>query len=93
MRVQANGKVRRSPEEWERIFERFRASGLSEAAFCRRAKLSTSSFAKWKRRLASEAETPRFVECTPAARPERSSLAAGEMELCLPKEITLRWKP
>jgi len=94
MRVQTNGKVRRSRAEWRKIFDRFEASGLSETAFCHREEIAKGSFSRWKHSFrASEAETTGFVELSPAVQPSSSSLEAGEMELVLPGGARLRWKP
>jgi hypothetical protein len=94
MRVQANGKVRRSRAEWRGICERFKASGLSDAAFCRREGIAKGSFSRWKNLLhASEGEKAAFVEISPPVQPSFTSLEAGEMELVLPGGVCLRWKP
>ncbi len=45
---------RRSQAEWQRILERFEASGLTQAAFCREQGLSLSTFGYWKRRLGEQ---------------------------------------
>ncbi len=45
--------TRRSRAEWQRIIEAFAASGLTQAAFCRREGLALSTFQYWKRRLAA----------------------------------------
>ena len=93
MRVQKNGKVRRSPEEWQRIFERVRSSGLSESAFCRREKISKSSFSKWKRRMSSgELEADGFVELAPPKPAIRVPTRSGELELRLPGGVVLLWR-
>ncbi len=94
MQIQSNGKARRSPAEWEAIFERFAESGLSQRAFCRRERLPLGSFAKWRRKLGgadAAAEQGRFVELMPKA-PSAPALAAGEMELVLPGDVRLRWR-
>ena len=93
MRVQKNGKVRRSPDEWQRIFERFRSSDLSESAFCRREKISKSSFSKWKLRMATgEQEAAGFVELAAPTPARRLPLTSGELEIRLPGGVVLRWK-
>ncbi|RLA16560.1 MAG: hypothetical protein DRQ56_10400 [Gammaproteobacteria bacterium] len=51
MRRQADGKARRSREEWVQIFDRFRSSRQSGAAFCRKHKLPRSSFEKWRKKV------------------------------------------
>jgi hypothetical protein len=38
----SDGRVQRSRDEWRKIMDRFRSSGLSEAALCRCEKLSPS---------------------------------------------------
>ena len=101
MRVQSNGKIRRTASEWEALLRAQRESGLSEAAFCRRKKLPKSSFSKAKqrhprRRAMRKAKAPAFVELSePAAEAHEApatSFAAGEFELSLPGGIVLRWK-
>ena len=94
MRVQANGKMRRSRAEWRRIFDRFETTDLSEAAFCRREGIAKGSFSRWKHCFrASEGEKAGFVELPPPVHPSSASLEAGEMELALPGGVRLRWKP
>jgi hypothetical protein len=97
MRVQANGRVRRSRSEWREIFDRFETSGLSRAAFCRREDLSKSSFTKWKTRLADDpapaAESVPFVDLSSAVSELAApSLGAGEIEVLLPGGVRIRWK-
>ena len=94
MRVQANGKVRRSRGEWRKILDRFERSDLSEAAFCRREGIAKGSFARWKRSFqAPEGEKADFVELPPPVQPSSVPLEAGEMVLVLPGGVRLRWKP
>ena len=94
MRVQSNGKMRRSRAEWREIFDRFERNDLSEAAFCRQEGIAKGSFSRWKRCFrASEGEKAGFVEFSPPVRPSFASLEAGEMELVLPGGVRLRWKP
>ena len=96
MRVQANGKVRRSIEEWREILARFEASGISQREFCRKEGLPLGSFSRWRRRLEG-GETPhgldtgRFVELTPNPSP-LTGLSGGDMELLLPGGVQLRWR-
>ncbi len=96
MRVQANGKVRRSSEEWREILDRFETSGISQREFCRKESLPLGSFSKWKRRLEGNGPPPstntgRFVELTPQSS-SVIGLSAGEMELSLPGGVQLRWR-
>ncbi|WP_435106578.1 IS66 family insertion sequence element accessory protein TnpA [Arhodomonas sp. AD133] len=50
--------IRRSEAQWREIFAAHEASGLSQAAFCRREGLALSTFAYWKRRLAMDDAAP-----------------------------------
>ena len=103
MRKQADGRLRRSREEWERIFERFYSSEMTVTAFCHREKLPKTTFEKWKKKIGRRQRTlpaaPTFVEWpsrsdpTPASTAKPSSLSAGELELSLPGGVVLRWKP
>ena len=102
MRKQADGKIRRSREEWERIFDRFYSGGMTSAAFCRREKIAKASFEKWKKEIGRRSETvrvaPTFVEwpssadSTPAAPIAPAMLSSGELELSLPGGVVIRWK-
>lgn len=103
MRKQADGKVRRSREEWEQIFERFRSSGQTGAAFCRKNKLPKSSFEKWSDKIGrgskSRGLTPALIEWPAPVELEApipsssSGPAAGEFEILLPGHVVLHWKP
>lgn len=97
MRVQTNGKVKRSASEWRAIFKRFEASAMSQAAFCWREKIAKGSFSNWKKRFEEEEEsggTPGgFVEVGPVLpAPPTSFLDPGELELSLPGGVRLRWR-
>ena len=98
MRVLADGRVRRTASEWRAILDRQARSGLSDAAFCRRAKLSRGSFVKWKQRLATKTRAaavvePAFVEwVAPVGEVEEGAETAREFELSLPGGVVLRWK-
>ncbi len=41
-------------EEWSRIMEEWKGTGLSGAAFCREREITCKRFYKWKHRLCSE---------------------------------------
>ncbi len=49
-----NKKARRSRGEWQQLVEAHAASGLTQAAFCRREGLALSTFQYWKRQLAAD---------------------------------------
>jgi hypothetical protein len=86
MKISSNGKVRRTADEWQGIFSRFRDSGMTEAAFCRQEKIAKSSFSKRKAAARVQRRKPVFVELT------SPSVAECEMILTLPGGATLRWK-
>lgn len=96
MRVLADGRVRRTEAEWRTLMERFERSGLSVSAFCRRAKVSRSSFVKWRQQLAGSASSsPGFVEWlapSSGAAEAEERRGAGELELSLPGGAVLRWR-
>ncbi len=100
MRKQADGKMRRSREEWERIFDRFHSGTMTGAAFCRREKIAKSSFEKWRKKIGrrSKAAAPTFVEWPTPTEPAfdattaPGALCSGELELSLPGGVVIRWK-
>jgi hypothetical protein len=100
MQVLADGRVRRTSSEWEKIMARHRKSRLPIAAFCEREEISRSAFASWKRRLSGGGKkSPSFVELTrsrtsPAVKPAVAliSPAGTSFELVLPGGVTLRWR-
>ena len=96
MQVLADGRVRRTSGEWEKIMARHRESGLPIAAFCEKEEISRSAFASWKRRLSGGRRTPpSFVELTrPPVKPTAASTspAGTSFELVLPGGVTLRWR-
>ena len=99
MRKQADGKVRRSREEWRAIIGRFHSSGMTGAAFCRREKLPKSSFEKWKRKIGSRPKVtrkqPNFVEWPTPTAPilpmDNADRSSAQFELSLPGGVVLRW--
>ena len=97
MGVRGKRREKRSRVEWEELFSRFEASGLSGAAFCQRERISKSSFARWKRMLNGRQPEAKgeFVEWAPASAPSPvpSALAAGELELSFPGGVRLRFRP
>jgi hypothetical protein len=49
-------EVERRHEHWRRVVGRWRASGLSQAAFCRRQDIPVWKMAWWRKRLKGQAE-------------------------------------
>jgi hypothetical protein len=75
-------RVRRSLADIEQIVAQYRASGLSQAAFCRDRGLSPATLAHYVKRYAapaSDSSTPAFVAVhlapAPSARPSGLTLA------------------
>jgi len=87
MQVSANGKVRRSAEEWQEIFARFARSGLRAAEFCAREGIAKGSFRTWYQRRKPSAPKPAgFLELSPPPGEQRP----WEVEVELPGGITVR---
>lgn len=80
MQRMSNGRVRRSPEEWRELVERFAGSGLNRREFCRREKISVNSLQRWRQRLTASARSE-FVEVAPAKGDRASSPWVVEVEL------------
>lgn len=93
MRVLADGRVRRTRAERQRLLEQHARSGLTISDFCRREKVSKSAFTRWRREAGgTSAQAPTFVELAPAqAAPARPLRGGGEFEISLPGGIVLRW--
>jgi len=51
--------VRRSEGEWRSLLSRYRTSGLSVAAYCRREAISAASFYRWRDVLGEEGQDRR----------------------------------
>ena len=92
MKISSNGKIRRSEEEWQEIFSRFRESGMTEAAFCRQENIAKSSFSKRKAVTRVQRRKPAFVEISQPSRTVEASKFECEMVLTLPGGATLRWR-
>ena len=92
MKISSNGKIRRTEEEWQAIFSRFRESGMTEAAFCRHEKIAKSSFSKRKAATQVRRRKPAFVELTQPTQSPAPLSSESEMVLTLPGGATLRWK-
>ena len=95
MEVLADGRVRRTRSEWEKILRRFDKSELGIAKFCEKESISRSAFTNWKRRLdGGSKKRPAFVELSPVSVKSRSTARSleTEFELHFPGDVTLRWK-
>ncbi len=80
----------RSAEEWRAIIERYESSDLSQADFCRRERISLSSFCRWRRRFLAEDDQAGFVELLPASPRTASSAGDWTLEIDLPGGGSLR---
>jgi len=84
-------KVRRTKEQWQEILLAYEDSGLSQEAFCTQQSLATSTFHKWRQRLAADKShdqaIPEFIELTPA---QSSNSDDWDIELSLSSTIVLR---
>ncbi len=95
---------KRSPTEWQILFEKHAASGLSAAAFCREQGLCPNYFSLRRKQLRGElsdteqkkpkpqAETSAFVSAR--FRPDAKEYIAvrfGEIEVNLPSQVDVNW--
>jgi hypothetical protein len=85
-------------EHWRRLVGRWRAGGLSQAAFCRQERINVWQFAWWKKRLgssgsASNGEPGGAPGCSfvPVQIVAEAVRPAGELELTLPGGRILRF--
>ncbi len=84
-------KQTKAREVWAKRVEAQQASGLSAAAWCRKEKVSYSSFIYWRRRLRREeaepgSKHPAFQEIVLAG----GGGSAGRIEVCLPGGLSIR---
>lgn len=92
MRVMANGRVRRSEDEWRELIARFGKSGQGLREFCRKEGLSAAGLQRWRARLSGRAERKDFVTVIPAAVPAASSARPWVVEVTLPDGSRLRFQ-
>lgn len=83
-------QTRRTESEWLEILRRFESSGLTSREFCRRERLSLSSFQRWRSRLGS-VERAEFVELVPAS-PTAVPISAWSLDIALPNGVQLRFR-
>jgi len=93
--------TRRSPEQWQQIFEKHAASGLQIATFCKQQKITPSSFYAWRKRLVDTSlsptttdnnhkiddNQPAWVSITPG---QMTPSSCWDIELALPNGVVLR---
>lgn len=83
-------RSRRSAEQWRAIIERYESSDLSQADFCRRERLSLTSFCRWRRRILAKDDRAGFVELLPASPPTTARAGDWTLEIDLPGGGSLR---
>lgn len=74
-------------EDWRMRFRQFEVSGLSVTEFCRRHKLTESSFYQWKKRLQESRAVPVEVKSEEVKQADNPNTA---VELLLPGGVVLR---
>jgi hypothetical protein len=84
-----SGLVAQRHEHWQRIVGRWRASGLSQAEFCRRQDIPVWKLAWWRKRLKGQAEESASLFVPVGIVPAAASTT--ELELTLPGGRILRF--
>lgn len=88
MQVMANGRVRRTEEEWRTLLARWKKSGVGAREFCRKESVKLSSFLRWQQRLQGSGDATEFVPVIPI--PSSATATAGwAVEVRLPHGVTL----
>ena len=87
-------RTRRTADQWVKLIAEQGDSGLSQEAFCKQKRLALSTFANWKRRLATEPALQREDTPNPSTWIDLGSLGARSsgwaIELDLGDGICLR---
>jgi hypothetical protein len=85
-------RIRRCEAEWSEILSRFAASDMTVREFCRRERLSPSSFQRWRSRLRKANRTEKeFVELVPAAAVVEP-MPTWSLDIALPNGVQLRFR-
>lgn len=81
--METKTKTRRhlSAQTWHEVFRRFEASGESVTGFCKREGLHTSSFQRWRQRLAPVATTPITTQAREPGEATRQAPVASFIEM------------
>jgi hypothetical protein len=83
-------RTHRTEAQWTQILGRFASSELTAREFCRRERLSLSSFQRWRSRLGS-VDAAEFVELVPA-QPVITASSEWSLEIALPNGVQLRFR-
>ena len=91
-----SAKAVRRHESWREVLTRWKASGLSQAAFCRRHRIAPWKLAWWKKRLAGHIVAPAAsfvpIQIVMPTTPSGATSSTGSwMELILRGERRLRF--
>lgn len=78
-------RVNRSVEQWRAVLQAQQASGLSQESYCQAEGVSSTAFAKWRKRFRDErsasaivkATSPEFIELPRVARAPESVVQTG----------------
>jgi hypothetical protein len=84
-------RKRRNESEWTEILARFQFSGMTVREFCRRERISLSSFQRWRSRV-GPASSPEFVELVPSATVAATDSSGWSLEIALPNGAQLRFR-
>lgn len=75
----------RSPEEWQRLVDQFKVSGLGQVAFCRQQGICTKRFAHHLARCRDKPTNTQFVVAKPPTTiPSQVQVSYGAVSLQLP---------
>ncbi len=57
-------RVQRTKAQWKSLLEQYATSGLTQAAFCQKHRIATSSLCKWRKYFASQDAASDFIDIT-----------------------------
>lgn len=83
-------RPRRTAAQWRTIVQRFDASDDTAAEFCRRERLSVTSFDRWRHRFAAEDLEAGFIELRQKPRSPAPAQESWTLEIDLPGGGSLR---
>lgn len=86
----STASMRRTAADWQAIVARFRHSGLTQRAFCRRDGIGLTSLQRWCQQYPPARDA--FLDLLPAASDPAAASAAVDwsIELVLPHGVILR---
>lgn len=88
MQVMANGRVRRTEEEWRTLLARWKRSGIGAREFCRKESIQLSSFVRWQQRLQESPAQSAFVPVV-SIPPSATLATSWTVEVTLPNGAKL----